>query len=59
MARPSAESTTSPGLRPAFSAGLSFVTSATMAPLASSMRRLLAMSSLTGWMTTPSHPRTT
>ena len=51
--------TTSPGFTPALSAGLSLVTSLTMAPLDSLSFRLRAMSSVTAWMDTPSQPRTT
>ena len=49
----------SPCFTPAASAGESSVTSATMAPLASLRPRLSAMSSVTGWIWTPSQPRVT
>ena len=50
---------TSPGLRPAFSAGEPSVTLDTSAPADSESLRLLARSAVTGWMATPSQPRTT
>ena len=50
---------TSPDLMPAASAGLSGVTWATRAPFSLSSDMLLASSSVTGWICTPSRPRST
>ncbi len=56
---PSSLSTTSPALRPARSAGLSFSTELTRAPVAVFMPNELARAWLISWMETPSRPRTT
>ncbi len=47
----------SPAFKPAFSAGPPLVTLATRAPRGSSRPKLSAISSVTFWMRTPSHPR--
>jgi hypothetical protein len=55
--RPSNSTMMSPASSPAFSAGPPSVTPATSAPMARSMPRLSAISSVTSWMRTPSQPR--
>ena len=50
---------TSPGRRPAASAGPPFITSATSTPSRSRTPKLDASSSVTSWMAMPSQPRTT
>ena len=49
----------SPGLRPAASAGLSFITSAMRIPPSFFTPKLCDSSGVSSWMTMPSQPRTT
>ena len=56
---PLSSTITSPGRRPATSAGPPFITSATRTPSRSRTPKLEASSSVTSWMATPSQPRTT
>ena len=56
---PSTLTITSPDLMPAASAGLSGCTMATRAPFSDLSDRLSASSLVTGWIWTPSNPRST
>ena len=59
IARPSTAVMMSPDLRPAVSAGLPVCDSATSAPEADLSPRLSAIAFVTGWISTPSQPRST
>ena len=59
MSLPSTVLMTSPDCTPAFEAALFGSTCATRAPVVEPSDRLLAISSVTGWIWTPNSPRST